>query len=199
MLVVGVAGGIASGKSLVAEQFKDLGAAVLDADRLGHKVLQEAEIINDLVERFGNHILDKATQQIDRSKLARLVFAPPPQGAANLSYLEQLTHPRIREQLKEEITRLASDNAAVAILDAPVMFKAGWDSVCDHIVFVDAPEVVRMARANSRGWTQKQFRAREQAQTPLAVKSQQSDFIIDNSGTPEETFRQVRKIWEQLT
>ena len=199
MLVVGVAGGIASGKSLVAEHFRQLGAAVLDADGMGHKVLQEAEVTEKLVERFGDGILNPATRQIDRNKLARIVFAPGPDGPPSLTYLEEITHPRIKERLQEEISRLARNGTPVSILDAAVMFKSGWDSVCDHIVFVDAPEPQRIARAAARGWTVEQFRSRESSQSSLDVKRQKADIVISNSGTVDHLFRQVEEVWKQLT
>ncbi|MBC8869548.1 MAG: dephospho-CoA kinase [Planctomycetes bacterium] len=198
MILIGVAGGIASGKSLVSEQLIRLGAEVLDADRAGHDVLRDPEVTEAIRRRWGDDVFD-AAGEIDRSEVAKIVFAPPPAGPEELTYLEQLTHPRIGQRLRERMAALARGRQSlVAVLDAPVMFKAGWDKMCDKVLFVDATRELRLARAKSRGWSEAEFDAREAAQESLDVKRSRADVIIDNSSSPEHTYAQVERFWRSL-
>jgi dephospho-CoA kinase len=197
MQIVGLIGGVASGKSLVAWQLGELGAAVLDADRAGHEVLRDKEVEREARNRWGDEIF--ATDgHIDRPRLARIVFAPTDAGRRELAYLEQLTHPRIRERLHRELAELASAGQTVAVLDAPVMLKAGWTGFCDRMVFVDAPRETRLKRAAERGWSEEQLIQREAAQESIEVKRRSADTVIDNSGTPEQTLAQVVQFWKSL-
>jgi dephospho-CoA kinase len=195
MRVVGILGGVASGKTFVTECLRDLGAAVLDGDKTGHEVLRLPEIEAQARQRWGDAIFDPEGR-IHRRALAQIVFAPPPDGPRELHYLEQLTHPLIGQRLQEQIAALAvAGQIKACVLDAPVMLKAGWHKFCDIIVFVDAPRDVRLARARSRGWSQEDFAAREGAQESVDQKKQAADVVIDNSGSPESTRRQVERFW----
>ncbi len=194
MLVIGIVGGIGSGKTLVAEELQRLGASVLDADRVGHAVLAEPEIRRSLHNRWGDRIL-RPDGHIDRRKVAEIVFAPPPDGPSELEYLEQHTHPLIRQRIEDQIRWLARQGHRFAVLDAPVMMKAGWDERCDKIVFVDAPRPVRVARCRSRGWSEQEFERREAAQQSLELKRKRADVVIDNAGSRETTQQQVRQFW----
>jgi dephospho-CoA kinase len=198
MIVIGLLGGIASGKSLVAEQFCKLGAGLLDGDQAGHEVLTLPEVKELVRERWGAAVFGP-DGNVDRKALGRIVFDPSPAGRSELEYLERITHPRIGERLRQQAASLAAEGLAVAVLDAPVMLKAGWDAFCDHIVFVEAPEETRRARAMSRGWRQEDIAARETVQEPLATKRQRADFVIDNSGTRDQTQAQVERLWRELT
>lgn len=198
MQVIGVVGGIASGKSAVAEHFRRLGAEVLSADRIGHEVLREAEVQRAIRERWGEAAFDPHGR-VDRGSLARIVFAPPPEGPRERLYLEQITHPRIGKRLQQRIAELAQGNGPKAVvLDAAVLFEAGWDALCEKIVFVEAPRSQRQQRALHRGWSEAEFSAREAAQESLDDKRQRADWVIDNSGPPENTFSQVQQIWRSL-
>ena len=198
MILIGVAGGIASGKSLVSEQLTRLGAEVLDADRAGHDVLRDPEVTEAIRRRWGDDVFD-AAGEIDRNEVAKIVFAPPPAGPEELTYLEQLTHPRIGQRLRERMITLAHGRQSlVAVLDAPVMFKAGWDKLCDKILFVDSPRELRLARAKSRGWSEAEFDAREAVQELLDAKRSRAEVIIDNSSSPEHTYAQVERFWRSL-
>jgi len=193
MLLIGIAGGIASGKSTVAQMFCKLGARLLDADRAGHEVLQQPEVVAEIRRRWGEKMLT-ADGTVDRRAVAQVVFTDPQALAA----LEQLTHPRIRELLEAQIAEFRREGAQVVLLDAALMFKAGWHRQCDKVVFVDAPRSVRLERAASRGWSPEDFAAREAAQTPLDVKRAAADFIIDNRGALEETRQQVKEVWDAV-
>jgi dephospho-CoA kinase len=194
METIGILGGVASGKSAVARMFEQLGAVRLDADLLGHAVLEEPEVRMALEARWGNGVLDDRGQ-IDRRTVAQIVFGDRPEAAAELKFLEATTHPRIASLLAAELSRIAAQGVAAAVLDAAVMVKAGWHQFCTRLVFVDVPRAERLRRALQRGWTAAQFAARERAQLPLEQKRQLAQTIIDNSGTLEETLVQVRSVW----
>lgn len=198
MKIVGILGGVASGKSLVAEEFRNLGAEVLDADQVGHAVLRDPKVVQAATQRWGDAILSD-DGQINRSAVAKIVFAPPPEGSEELTFLELLTHPRIGNRLQHLFEQTRQTGATrVVILDAPLMLKAGWDRFCDHILFIDAPRSLRLERAKNRGWIEADFTAREAAQESLEAKRAASNHIIDNSGTIESTRRQVKSLWETL-
>jgi dephospho-CoA kinase len=198
MLVIGVAGGVASGKSVVAQSLRRLGAIVLDADKTGHEVLEESAIQEAIRRTWGDDVFSPEGS-VNRTAMARRVFASPPDGPRELAQLEQITHPRIGARLKEQIEQLASQGDVPAVvLDAAVMFKAGWHRLCDRIVFVDAPQDVRRERALSRGWTSEHFAAREASQTSVEEKKQFADTVIDNSGSLDETHQQVERFWRSL-
>ena len=198
MNVIGLLGGVASGKSLIANYFVEKGAALLDADRTGHEVLKLQAVKDAARVRWGAKIFS-ADGEIHRPALASLVFAPPPEGPVELQFLEGLTHPLIGNALWNQIDDLRKQNSAQAIvLDAPVMLKAGWNRFCDRIVFVEVPESLRWKRAQARGWTREDFERREAAQESLEIKRRLADVVIDNSGALATTYAQADRIWPLL-
>lgn len=198
MLVVGIVGGIASGKSLVSSAFAQLGAEVIDADRLGHEVLGEAEVIEAAVQRWGEQVRN-ADGTLDRRAIASKVFGDTPEAARERAFLEELTHPRITARMRDRISRLATlGDTDVVVIDAALLLEAGWHECCDHIVFVDVPREERLRRARERGWSEAEFTAREQAQWPLSRKREQADIVLDNAGPPEQTIAKVEQIWRTL-
>ena len=197
MKTVGLLGGIASGKSLVAKKLQDLGAVVLDADRAGHEVLRLPHVIQAARDRWGASIFG-ADGEIERKRLAAIVFARTDEGRRELEYLEKLTHPEIGRRLQEQLNLFRAQGVQVAVLDAPVMLKAGWDRFCDQIWFIDAPYEVRLKRAQTRGWTEDEFRDRELAQEPVERKRELADLVLDNSGDIEYTHRQIERLWHSL-
>lgn len=198
MLVIGVAGGVASGKSVVSQELCRLGAVLLDADRIGHEVLEEPAVREAIRATWGAEVFSP-DGKVSRPALARRVFAPPPQGLRELAVLEQITHPCIGARLQEQIDAIrAEGNVPAVVLDAAVMFKAGWHRYCDQIVFVDAPREMRLARALARGWTADNFAAREASQMSVEEKRQFASAVIDNSGALNHTFQQVQRFWRSL-
>ena len=195
MLVIGIAGGVASGKSLVARCFEHFGAEILDADQLGHEVLRNADVVEEIVLQFGEIVLQKG--EIDRRALGRIVFDPSPEGVRSLKRLEEITHPRIGVRIQSELLTLKSDSDFPAVvLDAPVMFKANWDRLCDKIVFVHAEIALRRERAGQRGWDDSELARRESQQLPILEKRSKSTDLIDNSGSRKETFSQASTLWK---
>ena len=156
MRIIGITGGVASGKSVVAQQFARLGAGVLDADQTGHEVLRLPQIEAAARRRWGEAVF-APDGRIDRARLARIVFAAGPEAQKERQYLEQLTHPEIARLLTQQAEALAAAGTPLAVLDAALLFEAGWDQGCAKTVFVEAPREARLARAVARGWNKEDF------------------------------------------
>ena len=194
MLVIGLAGGIASGKSLVARYFSELGAEVIDADRIGHEVLNDGGVKKQVRATWGDNVFEAG--EINRSAISRIVFDAD-SGESELKKLEAITHPVINQRIKTEIQEKRERGVLAVVLDAPVMFKAGWHEVCDKIVFVDTPLPIRMKRTLDRGWSADELERREARQLSLAKKRESSTDVIDNSKEQKRTFAEVKRLWQQ--
>lgn len=190
-LVVGLIGGMGSGKSRVAAEFARHGARVISGDPIGHEALRQPEIRRRVLARWGDGIL-AADGDIDRRRLGAIVFADP----AERVRLEEMLFPWIRQSVREEIDKARQDAAVpLIVLDAAVMLEAGWNDACDRLVFVEAPRPLRLQRlAEQRGWSAAETAQREQAQMPLEEKRRRADHVIDNAGALEETARQVETL-----
>jgi dephospho-CoA kinase len=190
-LVVGLLGGIGSGKSQVAAAFARHGARVIAGDQLGQAALRDPDIRARVVSRWGERIVDE-NGAIDRRRLAAIVFADPEERKA----LEAITHPWIRQRIHAEVEEARNDpHVPLIVLDAAVMVEAGWDEVCDRLVFIKAPRAVRLERvARQRGWSETEVEAREQAQLPLTEKAIRADHVLDNSASLEHLNRQVNDL-----
>lgn len=197
MKIIGLLGGVASGKSTVAEMFRELGAGILDADRAGHEVLKLPAIRAAIGGRWGQAVIGP-DGEVDRKALAGIVFAPAPEGLKQLAELERITHPEIRRRILDQAQKLAANGTKVSILDAPVLLKAGWADVCDALVFVDAPLEQRQARASRRGWSAEELARREAAQEPIEEKRRMADFVLENSGDLSYIRTQVERCWHSL-
>ncbi len=189
--VVGLIGGIGSGKSQVAAAFARHGARVIAGDQLAHAALRDPDIRARIAARWGEGVLDE-DGEVNRRRLAAVVFADP----AELKALEAITHPWIRRRLHGEMEAArANPRVPLVVLDAAIMLEAGWNDVCDCLVYIEAPRAVRLARvARQRGWTEKEVDAREQAQLPLTEKVVRADHVLDNSASLEHLNRQVNDL-----
>ena len=189
--VVGLVGGIGSGKSQVARAFARRGGALVDADPIGHAALEQPEILQQVRVAWGERILD-TEGEVDRKKLGAIVFASPVERAR----LERLVHPWIGRRIREQVAQLQADPAvAFVVLDAAVMVEAGWNRVCDRLVYVHAPRAQRLARvAAQRGWNEQEFAQREHAQLALTAKATLADAAVDNTGSPEAIQEQVDRL-----
>jgi dephospho-CoA kinase len=197
MKTIGLVGGIASGKSLVGQMLVDRGAALLDADRAGHVVLAEDEAVRAAIrDRWGDGVFH-ADGRVDRRAVAERVFGDSATASGNRVFLEGLLHPKIRERLEAEGERYRSEGRAAVVLDAALLFEAGWESSCDLVVFVDAPRDLRLKRAALRGWSEAEFAAREAAQWPVEQKRQAADVVIPNAESEETLQQAVGDFWER--
>jgi len=195
LAVVGLVGGIGSGKSTVAAQFADLGCAVVDADRMGHALLEEPAIRRALVARFGRKILGEGGR-IDRRLLGQEAFA----SAERLEALNSIVHPELWPRVRRAILQARRRRGARAVVvDAALLLEKGLDALCDCVVYLHAPREVRRARTRaSRGWRPSEVARREAAQISLKAKRQRADYTVDNRSSPEHTLEQVRTILSRL-
>lgn len=191
-VVIGIVGGIAAGKSAVAERFAAHGLRHIDADRHARAVSGRADVLAELTATFGPTAVRDG--QLDRAAMAAKVFADP----SARGRLEAILHPRIRADILAELAAAKADGQS-ALLDVPLLFENGLFAHCDHVVFVDAPDAVRQARAASRGWADGELARREQAQLPLAEKRARADFVIDNGGDRATMAAQVARLCAQLS
>lgn len=195
-LRIGLTGGIGSGKSLVVRTFEELGAAVVDADRIAREVLAPGGPAYDAVVRaFGPEVV-RPDGTVDRKVLAARVFA----DAEVRRRLNALTHPHIRRRMAEEAARLAArPGVDVIVMDIPLLLDTTDGADLDAIVVVYADEEVRLRRLVARdGVSEEDARRRLAAQVPLRNKLDRADWVIDNNGSPERTREQVRAVWTAL-
>jgi len=187
-LVVGLAGGVGSGKTTVARFFVREGARAIDADALGHKVLDLPRVRAALVRDWGPDILREG--RVDRAALARLAF----RSRKSVARLNRRVHPAILR----EIRRLVAAARGWVVLDAALLYETGADALCDKVVFVSAPRELRARRTRTRGWGPGELRRRERFQFPVVYKKKKADYVIDNAGPTSRTQEQTRRIFENL-
>lgn len=190
MIVFGLVGGIASGKSAVADFFRDHGAVVLDADQVAHQVLRRPEIVDQLVARWGAAVAPEG--EPDRGRIAEIVFGPSPTAPTDLQWLESLIHPRVHEELLRQLSENRSRGVRFAVLDVPLLLERGWQQHCDHVLFIDTPDAIRRSRAARRGWDDAELADREARQWPLDRKRAAADAVIDNSGSLAELHERLQ-------
>jgi len=192
--VIGLLGGIGAGKSLVAAQFAQCGCAVVDADRIGHKLLERPGIRRALVKHFGKRILN-ASGVVDRRLLAAVAFASP----ENLRALEAIVHPELWRRVKAAVQAARRTGVPAVVLDAALILEKGLDRLCDYLVYIEAPAEVRRARMRqSRGWDASETTRREAIQVSLKVKRHRADYVVDNRTSPEHTLEEVRTILSRM-
>ena len=199
MLRVGLTGGVACGKSTVANMFADLGANIVDADAIAHELYRPGqEVLQELVRHFGAEIL-KPDGELDRARLATLVF-----DGGRVEELNKIVHPAVIRQQDQWMRSLGEkDPYAVAIVEAALILEAGVKDHFDRIMVVTCKPEQKVARfAKRTGLSEDAARAdverRNKAQMPDAEKARRADFVIDNSGSVEETRHQVQRIYSEL-
>lgn len=193
--IVGVVGGIGSGKTHVARLLAENGGLLISGDELGHEVLREPEVVARVLRRWGPDVLDEHGA-VQRRTLGRIVFADP----AELRALEEIVFPRIGRRIREEMARAEGDPAVDRIvLDAAVMLEAGWAEALDLLVFVEAPAEVRLDRVREkRGWDAAELQRRERAQLPLEEKRRRADRIVRNDGDEEHLRQDLAQVLQHL-
>lgn len=197
VLRVGLTGGIASGKTTVAGIFSELGAYVIDADRIAHRMLEPGgRAVEAVADRFGSDLLDD-DGGIDRETLGRLVFADPDARRA----LEAIVHPAVREEMDRlvEIYRQSEVGSPVAIVDAALLVETGRHRMLDRLIVLRCGREAQLRRIAERGGlTREEAEARIDAQAPLAEKLAVADYVIDTETDLDETRRQATLVWRQI-
>jgi len=193
MKLLGIIGGIGSGKSTASELFRRYGAAVISADDIGHQVLLLPNVKNVVRERWGSEVFGE-DNEIDRRKLAEVVFA----DEKELAHLKSLTHPLIAEEVQRQRKEHERNGTQLCLLDAPLLLESHWDHMVDVIIFVSAPAEDRWERVKSRGWSEAEWKQRESAQLSVWEKSQRADIVIDNSGDAEHLQTQVEGVFRNV-
>lgn len=192
MIIIGVTGNIACGKSIVVDMMRDLGAEVLDLDKVAHEVMRRgADAYQRVIEEFGTGILADSGE-IDRQKLGAIVFSNP----EALARLERIVHPAVTRRTKELI---AKSQAKVLVLEAIKLIEAGFHKKCNSLWVVTCPKAQQLARLQKdRHLTHDQALMRIEAQGRQEWKIRHADVVIDNSKTVEHTREQVLAAWNKL-
>lgn len=197
MLVIGLTGGIASGKSTISSLLKDKGAAIIDADKIAREILMPGMTAwVQTVKHFGEGIL-KNKREIDREKLARIVFSDKKQ----LAYLNSFTHPEILKEIKKQLRCYKKIGEKITVLDAALLLELNLNSIVDEVwvISVDEKNQLKRLLAREKGLNKKQAVDRIKSQMPLNEKLKFAHRVIDNNGNLEQTRLQVDKIWKEIS
>jgi dephospho-CoA kinase len=195
MIIIGLTGGILSGKSTVAEMLEQLGAVIIDADKLGHDCYKPHTAGWDkVISAFGRGILG-LNDEIDRAKLSQIVF----EDAEALQTLNDAMHPIIRKSVEERIKHFAEQGVDVMVIEAPVFLEAGWGDLADQIWVTTAPEEVAAKRFSKRtGFTEYEAKRRIRSQMSNEERIKYADRVIDTNRSIEQTEYDVQKLWDEF-
>lgn len=201
--IVGILGGIASGKTTVSLELGKLGCAVIDADEIAHQLLDQPDVYKEVLANFGREILDQS-KKVDRRKLGQVVFA----DKDKLAILNQILHRRVLEKVESLIdTHNGCPNVKAIVLDMPLLVEVGWDKRCDYIVFVQCKRHLRQQRARKKGILAKnKLKIRENLQISLDNKVAIADNVINNNsgflalaGQVIDVFSCIMEKWGSLS
>ncbi len=195
MLRIAITGGAGSGKSTVAQMFKELGAVVLDADQIAREaVAVGTPAWQELRRLFGEDFFNQ-NGTLNRSRLAQKVFADPEARRA----LNALIHPLVAQELRQQVAELERRGLDLVLVEVPLLFETGRERDFDRVLVVAAPEADQIRRLQSRDHREEEeIRGILQAQWPLADKVARADYVVDNGGEQNTTQEQVKSIWEKL-
>ena len=193
--IIGILGGLASGKSAVAAEFAKLGCGVIDADKIAHELLDEPSVKKEVIDSFGQTILDH-TGKINRKKIADIVFV----SGDKISALNRILHPLVLTRAEQLIKQYNGQQQVRAIvLDMPLLVEVDWDKRCDRLIFVDCKPQIRLKRAKKMGlFDENQLKIRENFQISLDKKASIADNIIDNNSGFSALARQVADIFSYI-
>jgi dephospho-CoA kinase len=189
--IIGITGGIGSGKSTVAAIFGEIGCQVISSDRQVEQVYRAPEVAAELRKWWGGEIV-KTDGELNKRRIADIIFSDPSQRKR----LEELLHPRVARLRDREMGRARGNPQIKAIVwDTPLLFETGLREKCDAVVFVESPLSQRLERVlRDRGWDEAELRRRENSQWPLDKKREISDYTIDNTADPDYVRGQVREV-----
>lgn len=193
MIKVGLTGNIGMGKSTVAELFKGLGAYVISTDKIVETLLEEPDVIEEIKRLFGDEVI--VNGKVNKKYVASVVFENPLMRI----YLENILHPRVFKKVDEIIENIPKrGEPLIVVIEAPVIFERGYQNRFDIIITVFCPEETALERLEKKGFSKEEAIKRLKSQFPIEMKKSKSDYIIDNSGTLEETAKQVEEIFQKL-
>ena len=188
--VIGILGGIGSGKSAVAGIFAEMGALVLDADKFANELHRTPDVKRAVREAWGDGVFG-ADGELDRVKLAEIVF----DNADELDRLGRIIHPKVVEHFENQVAGCRDSGRGMCVIDAPLLIESGLIGLCDLTVFVECDRATRARRlADSRGWAADEIERREAHQEPLARKRDLADLVVDNGGDPAATRKRIEGI-----
>ena len=191
ILIIGITGSIACGKSLVSNYLQEKGYTIIDADKIGHMALENDEVKKQLVNKFGKSILKD--NEINRVTLGKLVF----ENNENLKELNNIIHPQIRKNISEQIQ--VHKNEKLVFVDVPLLFEAKFDDLVEKIIVISLDEKIQLERLMNRNSLSKEEAVqRIKSQIPVREKEKLGDYVVDNSFTQENTYSQVDRILEKL-
>lgn len=194
-MVIGITGGIASGKSLVASELARRGAFVIDVDQVARALVEPGEpALDEIIREFGPRFRrDDGT--LDRRALGMLVFSD---GDA-LARLNEIMFPRLREATERQVREALARSHSIVVVDAAVLYEAGLDALVDRVICVTADEAVRVRRVMARnGLSRREALDRVKAQLGIEEQARRADFVVENNGSPEDVARQVDLILDRL-
>lgn len=192
--IIGIMGGIGSGKSSVAAEFVKLGCKVIDADKIAHELLGRKTIKEKIVVSFGRDVLD-SKGNIDRKRLGEIVFS----DVDKLSLLNGIIHPLVMKRVEELIEQYNRQNQIKAIvLDMPLLVEIGWAGRCDKLIFVDCEQKIRAERAKKKDFGKNQIKIRENFQISLDNKVSLADNMIENNSDFSALVRQIADIFSDI-
>ena len=195
MKVIGLTGGIGSGKSTVSKFLAELGAVIIDADKVGHEAFKsDTELWREVVAAFGRQIL-KPSGEIDRNKLGEMVFGNP----ELLSRLNQIMHPRMYALVKAQLEEYRRQGVRMVVLEAPLLLEAGWTSLVGEVWVTVASESTVLRRLQEQvGLSEQQSLARIRSQLSSEERIKQADVIIDTDCSLDELRTKVKELWQKL-
>jgi len=200
-VVIGLLGGIGSGKSEVAARIAERGGSLIDADRIGHELLREPATKEQVRALWGEGVFD-ASGEVDRGRLSAAVFAPEGEGRGpGIEALNAIVHPELVQRVEEAVAGARREvRVPWVVMDAALLLEWGLGGLCDVLVFVEAPEEERRGRvAAARGWSAEEVRRREVQQLPLREKRARADRVVENGGDRHALRRAVDELLATLS
>ena len=193
--IIGIMGGIGSGKSFIAGLFGEAGCLVIDSDQQVREAYDDPIIREKLKEMLGTSVFGEEGR-VDRPALARLIFS----DETARGKLEGLVHPWVAQKRDALMAREADNPQVLAyIWDTPLLVETGWHRHCDALVWVDAPRALRLERVRkTRGWDEKELDRREKLQAPLEIKRQYADYVLKNASDAGHAREQVREVLSKV-
>ncbi len=194
MHVIGLTGGVGTGKSTVSKYIQELGAVLVDADKVGHESYRPGALAyKDIVAAFGPRVL-QPNGEIDRKALGAIVFNDP----KALAKLNSIVHPRMKDMIEEKLAELSQQGVKAVILEAAILIEAKWNVLVDEVWVTYAPEQTVIKRVKDRNnWTEEQIKARINAQLPQSERAKHANVVIDTDCSLDELRRRVQELWNK--